>query len=214
MNGHGLSQSEQRDLLKVFGDLADFAPKQKLRRELEPKVARRRKIALFMNNPEAVKLVDETGAELPVEVVVVEDKRLETEEKALQRLIDEVDSKPLDSKRIHHRDLLQALESLGKATNKKEVEDMVWEVDEDSDGTVSWKEFYLMYVRNQSDDTGLEPSQLFSVVQFLMYDKQNKGEVTLDQTMEMLFKKYGKDKLEAEIKVSLLEGVGWGGQGG
>ena len=43
-----------------------------------------------------------------------------------------------------------------------------------------------MFRRNIMDKTGLEPSQLFSVVQFLMYDKAFTGFVTLDQTMQML----------------------------
>ncbi len=58
-----------------------------------------------------------------------------------------------------------------------------------------------MFSRNITDKTGLEPSQLFSVVQFLMYDKAFAGFVTLDQTMHMLYNRYGKDRLETEMKV-------------
>jgi len=87
-----------------------------------------------------------------------------------------------------------------------------------------------MFRRNITDKTGLEPSQLFAVVQFLMcgarrggrgagargqpasrpphappplpprYDKAFAGFVTLDQTMHMLFSRYGKDRLETEMK--------------
>jgi len=197
----GKTSQDMRQLRFVFDFLADFAPKQKLRRELEPKVERRQKIALFLKNPEAVKIVDETGAELPLKVVELEDKRLETECRELNGQITRIGSKADDVKRIHHRDLLQALEFLGKSTNKKEVEDMIWEVDEDNDGCVSWPEFLLMYRRNIVDTTGLEPSQLFAVVQFLMYDKEFSGKVSLDATMKMLFSRYGKERLEEEIKV-------------
>ena len=51
--------------------LADFAPKFKVERELKPKLERRAKLALFKKNPEAVKIVDETGVELPMVVVCV-----------------------------------------------------------------------------------------------------------------------------------------------
>lgn len=74
---------------------------------------------------------------------------------------------------------------------------MIWEVDENLDGCVDWSEFKLMYERNITDKTGLEPFQLFNVVQFMMYDKDYSGKVSIDETMTMLFQRYGKDKLEA-----------------
>ena len=49
---------------------------------------------------------------------------------------------------------------LGVKANKKEVEEMIWEVDEDLNGRIDWSEFRLMYMRNINDKTGLEPSRL------------------------------------------------------
>jgi hypothetical protein len=196
-----VSQNDLKELRRVFDFLADFAPKNKLRRELQPKLERRAKIAMFLRNPESVKMVDETGAELPMAVVTLEDKRLEDECRELAARVETITSKGDDVKRIHPRDLLTALEFLGKPTNKKEVEDMLWEVDEDIDGSVCYSEFQLMFRRNIADKSGLEPCQLFSVVQFLMYDREFTGHVSLDQTMNMLYNRYGKDRLEAEMKV-------------
>lgn len=52
-----------------------------------------------------------------------------------------------------------------------------------------------------STRAGLEPFQLFNVVQFMMYDRSNCGSVTVDETMTMLYARYGKDRLESEMKV-------------
>ena len=78
---------------------------------------------------------------------------------------------------------------------------MIWEVDENLDGCVDWEEFKLMFHRNITDNTGLEPFQLFNVVQFMMYDKDNSGQVTIDETMHMLFARYGKKNLESQMKI-------------
>ena len=36
---------------------------------------------------------------------------------------------------------------LASQPNRGEVDDMIWEVDEDCDGMVSWAEFQVMYTR-------------------------------------------------------------------
>ena len=40
-----------------------------------------------------------------------------------------------------------------------------------------------MYKRCISDKTGLEPRKLFNLVQFLMYDKNFYGKVTVEDTL-------------------------------
>ena len=57
-----------------------------------------------------------------------------------------------------------------------------------------------MFERNITDTTGLEPFQLFNVVQFLMYDKDCSGNVSVDETMHMLYSRYGKANLESQMK--------------
>ena len=56
-----------------------------------------------------------------------------------------------------------------------------------------------MYKRCISDVTGLEPRKLFNLVQFLMYDKQFKGTVTVEETLQILFVRHGRDNLDYEI---------------
>ena len=57
-----------------------------------------------------------------------------------------------------------------------------------------------MYKRCISDETGLEPRKLFNLVQFLMYDKTFKGRVTVEETLQILYVRYGRERLDDEIR--------------
>ena len=57
-----------------------------------------------------------------------------------------------------------------------------------------------MYKRCVTDKTGLEPCKLYNLTQFLMYDKTFKGRVTVEETLQILFIKHGRDRLDYEIE--------------
>jgi hypothetical protein len=113
-----VSQNEWRELKRVFDYMADFAPKFKLRKDLQPRLDRQAKIAAYHKNPDAVKIVDESGAELPGHVLDQELRRIESEISDIQRQIDAIDARPDVDKKIHPRDLHQALSFLGKQAEK------------------------------------------------------------------------------------------------
>ena len=73
-------------------------------------------------------------------------------------------------------------------------------MDDDLDGCVSRAEFDTMYKRCISDETGLEPRKLFNLVQFLMYDIDSKGRVTVEETLQILYVRYGRERLDEEIR--------------
>lgn len=77
---------------------------------------------------------------------------------------------------------------------------MVQEVDDDLDKHVSKVEFEKMYKRCISDASGLEPRKLYNLVVFLMYDKEFKGRVTVEDTLQLLYVRYGRERLDDEIK--------------
>merc|ERR1712060_539762 len=79
---------------------------------------------------------------------------------------------------------------------RQEVEDMIWEVDENGDKAIDWPEFLLMFQRCRADQTGFEPRKLFNVVEFMMHDKDASGKIDMDECMEILFRRFGKDQLE------------------
>ena len=103
--------------------------------------------------------------------------------------------------KISVADLKSAIAVLGVRKTTKELEHIVWMVDENLDGMVDWEEFTLMFERNITDDTPqrLEPSGLFNMVQFMMFDEDNSGSVTVDETMTMIYQRYGKDNLLKEL---------------
>ena len=109
---------------------------------------------------------------------------------------------------------MKALTFLGEKPTKTEVELMIWEVDDDLDGFVSFKEFEKMYKRCINDESSLEPRKLFNLVVFLMFlgidkdkleeERKEKREpkkgVTIEDTLQILFVRYGRDKLDEEIE--------------
>ncbi len=126
------------------------------------------------------------------------------EQECLDRVFDYMTDKD-KSKPEEHRtkigpgDLIKVLQFLGLKPLKSEVNLIIWEVDDDLDGYVSKEEYQTMYKRCISDATGLEPRKLFNLVQFLMYDKTFKGRVTVEETLQILFVRYGRENLDSEI---------------
>ena len=94
---------------------------------------------------------------------------------------------------------MKVLNFLGLKPLKSEVALIIWEVDDDLDGMISWEEYETMYKRSISDVTGLEPRKLFNLVQFLMYDKSFKGKVTVEETLQIMYVRHGREHLDAEI---------------
>ena len=48
--------------------------------------------------------------------------------------------------------------------------------------------------------TGYEPRRLFNVVQFVMNDKEGSGNVSLEGAMQILYLRYGKSLLDAQLE--------------
>ncbi|TMW69501.1 hypothetical protein Poli38472_001657 [Pythium oligandrum] len=70
-------------------------------------------------------------------------------------------------------DLHSALRALNHTVSKADVQWMIWEVDDDQDGSLDWEEFRGSFVRCIVDRQGLEPNQLFCLILFLLCDTDN-----------------------------------------
>lgn len=132
------------------------------------------------------------------QIVPIEQENLD---RVFEFLISKDPKKPEDCQRkIGLMDLVRVLQFLGCKPTKAEVSLIIWEVDDDLDGYVSKEEFQRMYKRCIGDETGLEPRKLFNLVQFLMYDKTFRGRVTVEETLQILYVRYGRTQLDDEIK--------------
>ena len=104
--------------------------------------------------------------------------------------------------KLDDAELLEHLKFLGFPATKSTVAtvgDMIWEVDEDRDGCVSWEEFRTMFQRVRADKSGWEPKKLFNLVEFMMHDKDASGTIDREECMEILFRRFGKELLESKV---------------
>ena len=164
-------------------------------------LAERRKCDQELNvaaNDNVVDDSQQTGWSLSLEIAALETEINDTKQ---------LEEGPLV---ITIKDLDHALRTLGRQCTKKQLEYMIWEVDENLDGEINWDEFKMMYHRNVTDETGLEPFELFNIVQFMTYlpslkiDKDFKAQITEDDTMSTLFARYGHDQTYGRVHVERL----------
>jgi Ca2+-binding EF-hand superfamily protein len=103
----------------------------------------------------------------------------------------------------HHitvEDIDVILRQLGAPRTTKELEYMIWEVDENLDGEIDFEEFQLTYYRNIIDTSGSEPCFFFHLLEYLTFDGNHKGYIIEDDCMEILFARHGSQKLESELR--------------
>ena len=88
--------------------------------------------------------------------------------------------------RFGKKALRKMLKKLTGKYNKKEIELMIWEVDTNLNGYISYDEYERMYKNCIIDKKEREPKRLYTLVQFLMFDKEHKGYITEEDTLEIL----------------------------
>jgi Ca2+-binding EF-hand superfamily protein len=194
----GINAQEEKELKRVFDHLAGYVKRTRKQKLLEPKQKRLVRIKLHQKNPDEVKIVDDNNNQMSETQIEAEFNTLTAEITNLLGEIEAINNPQI--KKIRKEDLTAALKAMGKVCTKKEIDYMVWEVDDNLDNQVCWDEFRLMFHRNITDDTGLEPFMLFNIAQFMTYDKTFSGSVTVDDTMSMLYARFGREQLEPQMR--------------
>ena len=57
-----------------------------------------------------------------------------------------------------------------------------------------------MFYRVRDDQSGYEPRKLFTMVEFIMHDKNHVGSIDLDEAVTILYQRFGKEPVEAAMK--------------
>ena len=99
---------------------------------------------------------------------------------------EEEKEKKQQKKKFSQKALRKVIRTLCNEFAKDELDNMIWEVDENLDGYVSEREFENMYKKCITDEKEEEGKKLFYLAQFLMYDKDEKHEITVEDTLEIL----------------------------
>ena len=112
-------------------------------------------------------------------------------EKPIENYLDlykdpEKEEEKLRRDRFGKKALRKMLKKLTGKYNKKDIELMVWEVDTNLNGYISFDEYERMYKNCVIDKKEREPKRLYTLVQFLMFDKDHKGYITEEDTLEIL----------------------------
>lgn len=174
-----MTEQEEKELRRIFDLLCDFSMKEQLRIE-NPKHE-------FSHLPRNM-FEKETVSSIVTQAPSA--KKIEIADPTNFNV----------NKKITAQDIAEMFKYLRHKTTKKEIEEMIWECDEDLDQCLNWNEFKLLYSRNLQDRTGLEPSRMFNLAQFLIYDKSRSGRVSVDDTMNMLYARYGRAKMELKLR--------------
>mmetsp|Transcript_37784 Transcript_37784/g.99920 ORF Transcript_37784/g.99920 Transcript_37784/m.99920 type:complete len:440 (-) Transcript_37784:144-1463(-) len=117
-----------------------------------------------------------------------------------------------DDGHVDADDLYEAQKRIGGKLDRDEVRDILWEVDDSMSGRLSMADYMMTYKRLQADESGFEPKRFYSIVEFLLMDRDCSGEISLDEAMTTIFERQGADDLASFTKQFFdAAGVGAGG---
>ena len=129
--------------------------------------------------------------------------RKKNEKKYLRRVFDRVD---VDGDGILSEEEVAAyLTKIGYAPTLGEVQKLIWEVDDDADGVICWKEFQEYHIRMvnydfESSKVAYEPRGFFNLIEFSLLDKDGDGVVDASETMTVFYRRYGKEGALKQIQ--------------
>ena len=117
----------------------------------------------------------------------------------LQTVFDRIRSSstttPCPSK-IDPKSLSTFLRSMQYKPKSGEVQEAIWEIDEDHDGKLSWEEFHRACERCISDSQAREPQQVYNYILFVIFSRSSNVLVE-SELRRLLHLRYGKVRLDS-----------------
>ena len=115
-----------------------------------------------------------------------EDEEKNNEMSETERKKKEEEKKKKKERKFSVKALRKVIRTLCGEFTKEELNNLIWECDDNLDGFVSEKEFINMYKKCITDENEEEGKKMFYLIQFLMFDKDEKHEITIEDTLEIL----------------------------
>ena len=116
--------------------------------------------------------------------------RVKQQVSRLRTVFNTIDTK--NDGKVDPEELENQLLRLGYAPQPGEARDMIWEVDDDGNGAIKWRQFRKLYSRVREDNDGREPRRLYNVIEFMVFDIDNDGSIDLTEVMQLFYQRYGK----------------------
>lgn len=102
--------------------------------------------------------------------------------------------------KIDQKTLSRFLKSTLKyAHRNSEIDEAIWEIDEDYDGKICWDEFKTACIRCIFDDQAREPQQMFNFILFTIFSGGSPILIE-SQLKHLLFLRYGKEHASRKLE--------------
>lgn len=151
-----MSEKETKEVRRVFEMLCDYQAKSLIKKEIKSLTE-----WIAANRNKAFAAGDDP--------IATSQARIDDLNRDLAKF-EQIPYTDIKRRRISCADISEVLVELGQKINRREIEEMLWEVDENLDGYLDWIEFRLMFNRNITDRTGLEPSRMVSMAFLSFHD--------------------------------------------
>lgn len=80
-----------------------------------------------------------------------------------------------------------------------EIEEAIWEIDEDYDGKICWQEFQTACIRCIFDDQAREPQQMFNYILYAIFSHSTPILIE-SQLRHLLYLRYGKEQAAGKLE--------------
>ena len=138
-SGATITAKELKELRRVFDELCFFSDK-------APKKHRIDEISHTLSGMKRLQIEFSSSSAKNEEEVKHQIDLLEQEKATLEEELNEINCRTEQC--IRPQDAGVAMKSLGKRMKKREIDEIIWEIDEKIDGVIDWEEFNLMFERN------------------------------------------------------------------